>query len=200
MVAFAVAAQPPPVRILRGELIEWQVRGPVGDFALRGDDHKVERCRVQPETHIARQTLRISAAGVRVGDSLEVVADARDGPCIALTIYIRPPEQRRPLTYSSPVVMSLATTALPHLWPIGSIGFAGVVSRVDKDRLTIQTRDRAMRSFTVLDDTIFSDTGRLVESNTLVTYTRVWVRATRSYRGDLEAHHVAWGAILTPNR
>ena len=175
-IAVPAAAQLPPVRIVRGEIIDWRVRGPVGDFAVRGADSGVERCRVIPETFITRQTLRVSPTGVRVGDSVEVIADARNGEdrCDALTIYVRP--------LSSPMVMALAVTAFPYMWPFGATGFAGVVSAIGPGHLVIRTRNQALRSFKLHGDTAFANAGKLVDPRTLEVYTRVWVRATRSSR------------------
>lgn len=86
----------PPVRILRGELTVWQVRGLAGDMAVRSIDGHVFNCRILPDTYLTRQTMRITPVGVKIGDSVEVVADFGDSAerCTAVTVYVRPPEPK----------------------------------------------------------------------------------------------------------
>ena len=43
---------------------------------------------------------------------------------------------------------------------------------------------------------MFSNRGRSVEAAALGAQTRVFVRANRTYDGDLEVYHVVWGDIL----
>ncbi len=192
----------PPVRILKGELVEWDVRGLAGELAVRQADHKVERCRVLPDTFITRELLRVAPVGVRVGDTVEVVGDFREGPnrCAAMTVYIRPPDLKKRATGDSPLRSSYTRSLLDGLWPRGVLGYAGIVSKVDDKHIVLRTRQQGEKTFNVREDTLFSDTGRPVEPGDLQIYTRVYVRANRSFEGRLDAMSVVWGAILTPGR
>ena len=202
MVAAAWAQTNPPVRILKGELVEWDVRGLAGEMAVRRADFKLERCRVLPDTFITRELLRVTPAGVRAGDTVEVVADFREGQtrCVAMTIYIRPPEIARRATGDSPLRQSFTRSLMDGLWPRGVFAYAGIVSAVDANHIVLRTRLHGEKTFNVRDDTMFSDSGRLVEPNDLQIYTRVYLRANRSFEGRLDAMSVVWGSILTPGR
>jgi len=194
----------PPVRILKGELIEWQVRGLAGELAVRSEDHRVTRCRVLPASHLMRAGIRIHPHGVRIGDAVEIIGDFREGEnrCSVQTLYIRQGEFRRlPPSPANGFRLPLyARSYLDTLWLRGSLTYSGVVSAVDDKHLTVRVRGQGERSFTIRSDTMFSDMGRLVEPSGLPVYTRVFVRASRSHDGSLEALHVAWGEILRPGR
>jgi hypothetical protein len=150
------------------------------------------RCRVTTDTFLSRASIRIHPAGVRVGDTLEIVAEGGPGSCVARTIYVRQPDLRRVRTR---IVLS-RTAQLDSLWPRGMLTFTGIVTRVEGERLYLQTRKDGSKSFALRDDTVYSDGGRHAERADLGTQTRVFVRANRTYEGDLEVYHVVWGEIL----
>jgi hypothetical protein len=194
--------QAPPVRILKGELIEWKIQGLAGEMALRDEESRVERCRVYPKSHLMRSNIRIHPHGVRLGDMVEVVADFRAGAarCAVVTLYIQHFTPRRKMVdgkLRSPVYPS---SYLNNLWARGLLTFTGIVSRVEDGTLLIRTRNDGERTFTLRDDTVFQNLGRQVQRETLESWTRVFVRASRMYDGTLEAHQVVWGGILTPDR
>ena len=181
----------PALHILKGELLEWNVRGLSGDMLVEVDDGPRRwRCQVTTETFLSRATIRIHPAGVRVGDSLEIVAEGTPAACVARTVYIRPPDMKR---LHARIVMS---RTLDSLWLRGLLTFTGIVNRVEGDRLYLQTRKFGSKSFALRDDTVFSSGGRNVELGALPAQTRVFLRANRTFDGDLEAYHVIWGDIL----
>lgn len=198
-----LAEEQPPIRILKGELIEWAIRGLAGELAMRAEDYKVTRCRVLPTSHLMRANIRIHPHGIRIGDAVEIVADFREGEnrCAVQTLYVRPAEPRRPPPAPSAGIRLplYARSYLDTLWIRGSLTFAGVVCRVEPKVLVVRMRDHHEQTFTIRDETMFSDSGRLVESVQLEVYTRVFIRASRAYDGSLEALQVAWGGILRPN-
>jgi len=198
MAAFLAAQEGPPVRILQGELLEWQVSAGAGDFSIRELDHRVLWCKVFPDTYITRQSHRISHVGVRPGDTLEVIADHRRGntQCIAMTIYVRPPETAR--RYPRLILPQQPRfNFLDNLWQRGNLTFAGVLQRLDHDRMVLKTRNRGELTFLLRPDTIYSNAGKEVESNRLAPQTMVYIRAGSSFRGELEVYQVVWGDILT---
>jgi hypothetical protein len=188
----------PALRILKGELLEWNVRGLSGDLLVDAEEGPRRwRCRVTTDTFLSRASIRIHPAGVRVGDTLEIVAEGVPSSCVARTVYIRPPDPR---LARKRIALSMSRSALDTLWPRGLLTFTGMVNRVEGNRLYLQTRKFGSKSFALRDDTIFSHAGRNVEPSDLGQQTRVFVRANRTYEGDLEVYHVVWGDILLPRR
>lgn len=196
--AIAPAAEAPALRILKGELVEWNVRGLSGDLLLEEDEAPRRwRCSVTSETFLTRASIRIHPAGIRIGDLLEVVAETQGGPsasgaCVARTVYIRPPDPRRRLSGRQLWLTSTPASS----WLGGARGlltFAGVVNRVEGNRLYLNTRRQGAKSFALRDDTKFSSDGRPVDLASLPAQTQVFVRASRTYEGDLEVYHVVWG-------
>ena len=188
----------PPVRIVRGLLIEWDMQGLAGEFSVRQTDNHVQRCRVTPETYMTRHAsgLRVRPEGVKAGDFLEVVADLRNGPsrCQALTIYIgvSDPERRSPRLPSPSPPSRLMETLSPR----GRLTFAGVVQKLEANRMTVQTRNDGPKTFQLRSDTLFSAEGRVVERDKLQVHTHVFVRAGNGLYGEIEAYQVVWGDIL----
>ena len=191
----------PPVRIMRGELIRWEVRGFAGDLSIRDAMHRVHRCRVTPDTYMTRQTLRVTPVGVKPGDFLEVVADLRDGPesCRALTIYVRASDPAL-VAARGPLTIPPQRIIMDNLWPRGALTFAGVVQRLEPDRMIVQTRKDGSQTFHLRSDTVYTAEGRVVELARLAVHTRVFVRAGRGFEGEMEAYQVVWGGIVTPKQ
>ena len=200
IVPWASADDLPPVRILRGLLIEWDMQGLAGEFSVRQSDNHVQRCRVTPETYMTRQTigLRVRPEGVKPGDFLEVVADLRNGPsrCQALTIYVgvSDPERRIPRL----PLPSQPSRMMETLAPRGRLTFAGVVQRLEPNLMVVQTRNDGAMAFQLRTDTLFSAEGRLVDRDKLQVHTHVFVRAGNGLYGEMEAYQVVWGDILLP--
>lgn len=184
----------PSLRIVKGSLLEWNVRGLAGDLLLEEveDGPRRWRCKVTSDTFLSRASIRIHPAGVRVGDSLEVVAEGDPRECVARTIYIRQADLRQRRTR---MVLS-QTGMLDSLWPRGLLTFTGVVTRVEGERLYVQTRKFGSKSFMLREDTVFSDSGAHAQRDDLEAQTRVFIRANRTFEGDLEVYQVIWGEIL----
>ncbi len=204
--ALAFGQDGPPVQVIRGELVSWQVRGLAGDMAVRTSEGAVHTCVVKPDTYLTRQTMRITPVGVKVGDTVEVVADLRagTGTCTALTVYVSPPEikQRAHKGFGRPITMPIPQprNLLDGLLPRGRLTYAGIVSSMDNKRLVLRTRKQGEKSFALREDTIFSDSGREVDPEALRMQTSVYVRASQTFDGDLEVYQIIWGEILVPGR
>ena len=184
----------PVLKILKGELIEWNVRGLSGDLLMEvTEGPRRWRCQVTADTFLSRSSIRIHPAGVRAGDTLEIVAEGRPAECLARTIYITAPDPRR-LRARQPWLA--VSNMVEGLAPRGLLTFTGIVNRVEGNRLYLQTRKFGAKSFILHEDAVFSNRGRSVEASTLGAQTRVFVRANRTYDGDLEVYHVVWGDIL----
>ncbi len=188
----------PALHVLKGELLEWNVRGLSGDMLLEIlDGGRRWRCQVTADTFLSRASIRIHPDGVRAGDNLEIVAQGTPVACVARTVYIRPPD---PLRARARAAISVSRNGLDSRWPLGLLTFTGTVNRLEGNRLFLQTRKFGEKSFALRDDTLFSSAGRNVEANELAAQTRVFVRANRTFDGDLEVYHVIWGEILQPQR
>lgn len=206
MAAGAFAQEGPPVRIVKGELVVWEMRGLSGEMGVRSADGLVQSCRVTADTYLTRQTIRVTPVGVKVGDWVELVANTKegDGRCTAVTVYIKPPEPRPRLARGTgrplPVPIPQPKGLFDNLLPRGRLTYAGIVSSMDQKRLVLRTRKDGEKSFALREDTIFSEDGREVEPNALHVQTSVYVRASQTFDGDLEVYQIIWGAILVPRR
>jgi len=196
----------PPVQIVRGELVAWQVRGLAGEMGVRDAAGRVHHCQVLPDTYLTRQTMRITPVGVKAGDFVEMVADFGDGGgrCTALTVYIRPPEPKARVARGTGRALSFPSwqprNLMDNLIPRGRLTYAGIVVRMDNQRLIVRTRKDGEKSFALREDTIFSEAGREVEPGALAIHRTVYLRASQTFDGDLEVYQVVWGDILMPSR
>ena len=119
----------PVLKILKGELLEWNVRELSGDLLLEvTEGARRWRCQVTTDTFLSRSSIRIHPAGVRAGDMLEIVAEGRPAECIARTVYITAPDSRRVRARQPWVAVS---SILDGLAPRGLLTFTGIVNRVD---------------------------------------------------------------------
>jgi len=162
---------------------------------------KIQRCRITPQTYLARETLRVTPIGVRVGDFVEVIADFRDAQrCVALTLYIKPLEQSPKDRAMSPYWRPPTQGFLDNLFPRGLITLTGIVERVTDQEVLLWTRAQRKMTFSLRPDTVFSENGLPVGQASLAPQTRVFLRAGRSFEGALEAYQIVWGDILFPAR
>lgn len=200
----AWAQSAPPVQIIRGELLLWQVRGLAGEMAIRMPDGQAQSCQVTPDTYITRQTMRITPVAVKPGDWVEVVGDRRSAgdQCTAVTIYVRPPEPKlraKGVTGRAPIPIP-QPRLMDNLYPRGRLTYAGTILSWNEKRVMVRTRKDGDKSFALRDDTIFSESGREVEASHLQVHTHVYLRAGQTFDGDLEVYQIIWGDILQPDR
>jgi hypothetical protein len=195
-----------PARILRGDLVEWNVnRSGIGELAIRDSEYKLSRCRVSRETYLGRNTLRIASAGVRVGDHVEIEMDLRRGAadCFTTSLYIKPIEQARhafgAARQPSVDLASRMTSPLSNAyWTRGNIAISGTVQAIDGENLILRTRSQGQFKLHLRRDTVFTTEGRVVERSELKIQQLVYVRIARGLTGELELHNVIWGEILNP--
>jgi hypothetical protein len=202
LAAEEIAEIAPGMRTFKGELIQWKIQGLAGDMALRSEESGVERCRVLAASRLIRSGIRIHPHGVRLGDTVEVVGDYSAGPdrCTVRQLFIRQYEGERRMVNGKYRFNLYPRAYLDGLWARGLLTFSGVVGRMENGRLVLRLRERRERSFALRDDTLFQSEGRLVGRDELETFTPVFVRASRTADGDLEAYQVMWGRILRPGR
>jgi len=188
-----------PTTTVRGLLLEWEGSAEAGQFSLRVRDYHVFVFLSDAVTVFERDGQRISLAGLRQGDALEVVADP--GPetsrrrARTVRVLASSPPRRTPLhqgglrTYHSPT---------EWLFPRGNITLAGVVLRITGDRLQVRTRSQGEQAVLLRQDTRYLRDGSPAALADLKVNTRVFVRVGKTFDNDLEAFQVIWGEILLP--
>ena len=189
--------QPPPLDLVHGELLEFEG----SEFAVRSEDFRVQRFRVDDQTFLERDQLRVKLSQMLAGDIVDVVTDRQippAGPRYARLVKVSkarleakvPPASSRFRFSDYPSTVLLSR---------GSQTFSGIVTRMRDNRIVLRMRSGEERMFRLRGDTVFRGDGRTVTASDLVLQSRVFVRGGRSIDNDLEAYEVMWGEILKPD-
>jgi hypothetical protein len=196
------AQEPAPVGIVLGDLLEVELGASGGELSIRSSGSRVFRFFFDARTYMEREKQRIQPARLLQGQSLEILSDAV-GPNTALryartvrvierAVAVRP----RPFggRFRSP------RNAVDHIIPRGDLTFAGVISRLNPERMLLRTRLDGQKVILLRQDTRYLEGGTQAESADLKPNTRVYVRAGRNLDNEIEAYQVVWGEILNPSR
>jgi hypothetical protein len=185
--AFAAAAQPQSLRLIRGQVSD-----------LTADSLTIRDTLLRPSIcGLPAAVERLSTSGAADAPALSngvyveaiVDQDQRDGRCVVRTLYIRPPR--------SPAIAANRSTAfLDNLFPRGNLVYTGTVQGLSDDKLELRSRRGLTTEFAIRQDTVFSTGGRIVARDQLAAQTMVQIRAGRTFAGDLEVYQITWGAIL----
>ena len=187
-----------PIGIVRGALMECDTT----HLTVNADENHVFRFLTDPRTFIERDHLRIFCDKLSKGDRLEIVSDRSPDPGIRyarLISVVNPetrPRRRALMAIRAPVPYDDPTVSIA---PRGSLTFTGVVLSLNADGLVLRTRVDGEKWILVRRDTRFRADGLQVESTSLHSSTRVFVRAGRNLDGEIEAYEVVWGEILAPS-
>lgn len=201
LLPLAAAAQTaPPPALLRGEVLECDTQSPAGAVAIRAADNQVFVYQFDAKTYAERDGQLIPASHLKPGDKVEVVSDRSPAYTLlyARTIHvIQPTAPPRTLTmgrYRAP------NPARPKLDTVltGDLTFAGVVARLNGERLVLHTRASGEQSILLRADTRYLQEGEIVAAKDLKTNMRVYVRAGRNLYDQVEAYQIIWGNILSP--
>lgn len=203
MAACAVPAQPPPAlpAIVRGGVIEWEAARNGGELSIRTASHQVLRFFYDDRTYFERERQRIGVEQLAPGDLVEIVSDTLPGAALryARTVHVvetKPVPRRRA---AAPEASSRAwRSSLDQILPPGNLTFSGVVARVGGGRMVLRLRGGGAQTILLREDTRFLDNGAQVGPSALEVNRRVFVRASRNFENDVEAHQVIWGDILDP--
>ena len=190
----------PPFRILRGELLTWDVGAGGGLFSFLGPDSRIKTCQAQESTYYMSGERRIEASLLRRGATIEVVADMRNlvrDDCLALTVYLRVPPMQR-LMMPARLPADPARALLDNLWGRGNLTFSGVVRRIQEDQIVLRVRTGQDQVLLLRADTAYSESGRPVVARELGEQKRVFVRGGKNLFGQVEAYHIMWGQIPFP--
>jgi hypothetical protein len=190
-----MAQDPAPVGIVHGVVIECGET----ELVVRNTDDRVYRFAIDSKTFIQRDHFRIPCEDIGRGEPVEVVSDRSNEPgtrYARLVTVVRQEvrQRRRPVREPLPVIEDPTLSIAPR----GSLTFTGVVLRLDGEGLVLRTRGAGEKWILFRRDTRFRADGLVVESSTLQSSTRVFVRAGTNLDGEMEAYEVVWGEILTP--
>ncbi len=196
LAAANAAPQPPPVAILKGELVKWD---PAGRFQLSAPDRKVRQCSFNEETYLTTRGVRIAATEVTLGDFVEVVADqsGKRGDCYALTVYVLPGRDRAAFAEYRKA-LERQRHLLDHIVPRGKITLSGLVLELGDAFVLLKTRSGERKRIRLRDDTRYTHDGHPADSSMLEINAVVFVRAGEGFGGELEAYQVVRGKILAP--
>jgi hypothetical protein len=186
-----------PVGIVRGDVVAWQGNSTAGELQIKNPDNVVYDCQYDVRTYFERDLHRISVAGLRAGDPVEVVADRKPGTsvCYARTVHVVDAHFLQPAPGQR---LRLRSAPSPtEAWaPRGDMSISGMVVQRAKYTLTLKTRT-GTETLLLRPDTRYVGAGLRVAAESLEINQRVFVRAGRNLDGDVEAYQVMWGEILS---
>ena len=195
----ATAQENAPIGILRGDLVAWAGSPRTGELTFRNADEHLYQCSYDDKTYFERDNQRISVAAAQKGDRVEILSDRRIGSdvCYARTVQIL----QTPLVHIVPGVrpkLRQSVSATELFAPRGNMTFAGVVLRLDADRLVLRTRSGEHKRILLRSDTRYLTGGQSADRLALPINTRVFIRAGKNLDDEVEAYQVMWGDILQP--
>ena len=205
---FAAGAQTPPPGFVRGVILECDSQTATGEVAIRAADNEVFRYQFDAKTYAERDDQLIQASRLKPGEKVEVVSDRT--PAYILR-YARTIHVVQPLPPPRPGTLGRYRAANPgnanksannalnaRLDWLPTLTFAGVVFRLNGERVVLHTRGAGDQSILLRDDTRYLQEGEMVEAKDLKPNMRVFVRAGKNLYDEVEAYQIVWGNILTP--
>ena len=207
LVAGIAAAQAPPPgsgpALIRGVLLERDTQTGAGEFSVRAADNQVLRYRFDGRTYVERDNQMIDVGRLEPGEKVEVLSDVTPGSALryARTVHvIQDPPPARPASASRlRAPRSTPERYLPERYlPTGNLTYAGVVFRLNGERLVLHTREGGDQSILLRKDTRYLANGEAVDAADLKPNMRVFVRAGKDIYDEVEAYAVIWGTILDP--
>ena len=205
---FAAGAQTPPPGFVRGVILECDSQTATGEVVIRAADNQVFRYQFDAKTYAERDDQLIQASRLKPGEKVEVVSDR--SPAYTLR-YARTIHVVQPLPPPRPLTMGRYRAANPgnannnaknlnsaKLDRLPTLTFAGVVFRLNGERVVLHTRETGDQSILLRADTRYLQEGEPVEAKDLRPNMRVYVRAGKNLYDEVEAYQIIWGTILTP--
>jgi hypothetical protein len=183
--------------LVRGVLLECDARAP-GELSIRSADNRVLRYRFDGKTYAEREERLIEPGRLAAGEMVEVLSEAIAGYPLR---YARTIHVIQPVPPPRPQTLGRLRAYDPKTEPVvrtGNITYAGVVFRLNSQRVVLHTREAGDLSILLRQDTRYLADGQLVDAGSLKPNMRVFVRAGKDLYNDVEAYQVIWGTILTP--
>jgi hypothetical protein len=168
-----------------------------GQFSVRLPDNQVFRYQFDKKTYVEREKQLIDVPRLVPGEKVEVVSDVVPGSALryARTIHVY---EDAPAPRPRSAGRLRAYRPSEDRLPIGTLTFSGVVFRLNDERIALHVRDGGDQTILLRKDTRFVQNGEIVDSASLKTNTRVFVRAGKDLYNQVEAYQVTWGTILDP--
>jgi hypothetical protein len=195
--------EPAPIGIVRGTLLEYEGTAAAGELSIRAAGNRVHRFSFDGKTYFEREKQRIPSAALRKGDLLEIVADRLPDSALryARTVHVREPERPAAARLSAGRFRSYRSAserlrASERLLPRGNLTFAGLVARLNEQRIVLRTRADGEKVIFLRPDTRYLEDGSQVAPAALKANTRVFIRAGHNLDNEIEAYQVVWGEIL----
>ena len=194
-----LAQENAPSGILRGDLEAWNGNARGGEITFRNADKRMYQCSYDDKTYFERENQRISVMSTEKGDRVEILSDRKFGTdlCYARTVEVLVQPVARVVPGVRPHVRQ-AVPASDIFGPRGDLTFAGVVLRLNDDRLILRLRSGEHKNVVLRPDTVYLAGGQTVERSSLPITTRVFIRAGRNLDNKIEAFQIIWGEILEP--
>jgi hypothetical protein len=193
----AGAQFPPPQ--MTGVLLERDERIPSGELSLRAADNQVYRYRFDSKTAVERDGLATDVGRLNPGDKVELDSVPIAGSLLRYARSIRVVVPVTPVRTVADARIRSGRPAVERATVTGNLTFAGVVSRLNAQRLILHTRG-GEQTILIRQDTHYVDNGDTVEAAELQPNMRVFVRAGKNLYEQVEAYQVIWGKILEPKR
>jgi hypothetical protein len=197
----AAAAQTPPPGFTRGVILECDSQTATGEVAIRAADNQVFRYQFDAKTYAERDDQLIQAFRLKPGEKVEVVSDRSPAYTLryARTIHVvQPLPPARPLTMGRYRAPNPGNSNGARLDQLSTLTFAGVVFRLNGERVVLHTRETGEQSILLRADTRYLREGETVEAKDLKPNMRVYVRAGKNLYDEVEAYQIVWGTILNP--
>ena len=193
------AQTPQSAALVRGTLLERDAQTTAGELSVRAADNQVFRYQFDAKTYVERDEQTIDVSRLRPGEMVEVVSDGTPAPPLryARTIHVLPVAP--PVRPSSQGRVRANRGPIDRVVPYGALALAGVVFRLNADRVVLHTRQGGDQTILLRQDTRYLRDGEVVDANDLQPNMRVFVRAGRTLYNELEAYQVIWGRILMPH-
>lgn len=195
----ATAQENAPIGIFRGDLVSWTGTQRTGELTFRNTENLLYRCSYDDKTYFERENQRISVAATQKGDRVEILSDRKLGSevCYARTVEIVDIRLMHVVPGVRPRVRN-AVSATELFMPRGDMTVAGVVLRLDPDRVILRTRSGEHKAILLRSDTRYLTAGQMADRAALAVNTRVFIRAGKNLDNEVEAYQIVWGEILQP--
>ena len=195
LLASFAAAQP---ALVRGVLLERDPQIAGGQFSVRLPDNQVFRYQFDRKTYVEREKQLIDVTRLVPGEKVEVVSDVVPGSALRYARTLHVIEDAPPPRPLSACRLRAYRPTDERPLPVSTLSFAGVVFRLNAERIVLHVRDGAEQIILLRKDTRFLQDGEIVDSAALKMNTRVFVRAGKDLYNQVEAYQIIWGNILSP--
>lgn len=199
-----VAAQSAiPPAYVEGVLLERDPQTISGEFSVRLPDDQVYRFLFNAKTAVDRNHQPMDVSRMQLGERIAVISEDIDGSLLhfARTIHVLFPAPPKPeISQRSNREYFNSADREPSFDRFifaTSSGVAGVVSRINPDRVILHTRT-GDQTILLRPDTRYFDDGSAVAASALKPNMRVYIRTGRTLYNEMEAYQVVWGEILQP--